>query len=79
MIIVGNYFVEILSVRIILYCPIRNTALKNVIGNLDDGIITISFGIVSGQTYLGVMDILARFVRRSFFTNIEESLSDQLT
>ena len=67
MITVGNYFVEILIVRIILYCPIRNTALKNVIGNLDDGIITISFGIVSGQTYLGVMDILARFVRRSFF------------
>jgi hypothetical protein len=78
MITVGNYFVEILSVRIILYCPIRNTALKNVIGNLDDGIITISFGIVSGQTYLGVTDILARFVRRSFFTNIEESLLDQL-
>jgi hypothetical protein len=78
MITVGNYFVEILIVRIILYFPIRNTALKNVIGNLDDGIITISFGIASGQTYLGVMDILARFVRRSFFTNIEESLLDQL-
>ncbi|MFZ0740059.1 MAG: hypothetical protein WBM37_15025 [Nitrososphaeraceae archaeon] len=78
MITVGNYFVEILSVLIILYCPIRNTALKNVIGNLDDGIITISFGIVSGQTYLGVTDILARFVRRSFFSNIEESLLDQL-
>ncbi|MFZ0648213.1 MAG: hypothetical protein WAM27_08340 [Nitrososphaeraceae archaeon] len=78
MITVGNYFVEILNVRIILYCHIRNTALKNVIGNLDDGIITISFGIVSGQTYLGVTDILARFVRRSFFSNIEESLLDQL-
>ncbi|MGA7543521.1 MAG: hypothetical protein WBW34_10720 [Nitrososphaeraceae archaeon] len=78
MITVGNYFVEILIVRIILYCPIRNIALKNVIGNLDDGIITISFGIVSGQTYSGVTDILARFVRRSFFTNIEESLLDQL-
>lgn len=78
MITVGNYFVEILIVRIILYCPIRNTAPKNVIGNLDDGIITISFGIVSGQTYSGVMDILARFVRRSFFTNIEESLLDHL-
>ena len=60
-----------------LYCPIRNTVLKNVIGNLDDGIITISFGIVSGQTYLGVTDILARFVRRSFFSNIEESLLDR--
>jgi hypothetical protein len=78
MITVGNYFVEILIVRIILYCPIRNTALKNVIGNLDDGIITISFGIVSGQTYSDVMDIPARFVRRSFFTNIEESLLDHL-
>ncbi|MGC2482710.1 MAG: hypothetical protein WA398_03020 [Nitrososphaeraceae archaeon] len=78
MITVGYYFVEILIVLTILYCPIRNTALKNVIGNLDDGIITISFGIVSGQTYLGVTDILARFVRRSFFSNIEESLLDQL-
>ena len=74
----GNYFVEILSVQTTLYCPIRNTALKNVIGNLDDGIITISFGIASGQTYLGAMNILARYVRGNFFTNIEESLLDQL-
>ena len=77
MITVGNYFVEILIVRIILYCPIRNTALKNVIGNLDDGIITISFGIVSGQTYLSVMSILARFVKESFFIDIEGNLFDR--
>jgi hypothetical protein len=74
----GNYFVEIQSVRITLYYPIKNTVPRNVIRNLDDGTITISFGIVSGRTYLDVMGMLVRFVRRSFVTIIEESLLDQL-
>jgi hypothetical protein len=74
----GNYFVEIQSVRIILYYPIRNTVLKNAIRNLGDGIITISFGIASGRTYLDGMNILVRFVRGNFVTIIEESLLDQL-
>jgi hypothetical protein len=73
-----NYFVEIQSVQIILYYPIRNTVPKNVIRNLDDGIITISFGIASGRIYLDVMDILVRFVRRSIDTFLEESLLGQL-
>jgi hypothetical protein len=74
----GNYFVEIQSVRIILYYPIRNTVLKNAIRNLGDGIITISFGIASGRTYLDGMNILVRFVRGNFVTIIEESLLDRL-
>jgi hypothetical protein len=67
----GNYYVGTLYVLIILYCLIKNTVLKNVIRNLDDGIITISFGNVLGQTYLSVTGILARFVKGSFFTDIE--------
>jgi uncharacterized membrane protein len=70
----GNYYVEILSVRIILYYLIKNTVLKNVIRSLDDGITTISFGNVLGQIYLSVTDIHAISVKGGFFTNIEGNL-----
>jgi len=70
----GNYYVGILSVRIILYYLIKNTVLKNVIRSLDDGITTISFGNVLGQIYLSVTDIHASSVKGDFFTNIEGNL-----
>ena len=72
--IVGNYYVGILSVIIILYYLIKNTVLKNVIRNLDDGITTISFGSVLGQIYLSATDIHASCVKGGFFTSIEGNL-----
>ena len=70
----GNYYAGILSVRIILYCLIKNTVLKNVIRSLDDGITTISFGSVLGQIYLSATDIHASCVKGGFFTSIEGNL-----
>jgi hypothetical protein len=72
--IVGNYYVGILSVIIILYYLIKNTVPKNVIRNLDGGITTISFGSVLGQIYLSATDIHASCVKGGFFTSIEGNL-----
>ena len=76
MMTMGNCCVEMLSVLIIPYFLTKNTVLKSVIRNLDDGIIIISFGNVLDQIYLSVIGIPAKFVRGSFFIDIEGNLLD---
>jgi hypothetical protein len=73
----ANYYAETQNVAIIHSYHTKNTVLKNVISNLGDGITTIFFGNVSGQIYLSVMSILARFVKEGFFIDIEENLFDR--
>jgi 2'-5' RNA ligase len=73
----ANYCAETQNVAIIHSYHTKNTVLKNVISNLDDGITIIFFGNVSGQTYLSVMNILARFVKESFYIDIGGNLFDR--